>query len=50
MIRICKSKQKYFVLKHFLVKIVTHQLGCTIERAEDFEHGARETETKIKVR
>lgn len=30
------------------VKIVSHQLGCIIERAEDFEHGARETETKVK--
>ena len=31
------------------VKIVTHQLACIIERAEDFEANSRETEIKVRV-
>ena len=44
------SQIKHFklILELTKVKIVSHQLGCIIERAEDFEHGARETETKVK--
>lgn len=30
------------------VKIVTHQLACVIERAEDFEANSRETEIKVR--